>query len=364
MYSTFGDSQSDIHLMDPWLDSTDYAKVLEWLKFSFLTHCASSFSLCELYLEVPRLMPTTSPTQMTALVSPFLISLLADSRPPPSYSTSPSGTRASTTRSRCARCCRSSSTGSSRTRTCGSSATPSSSSGCATRSRTTRWATSTRSSARCPPCPPTTRSATASPRTWCVPLSLPLSSAPRASQLTLLSSRAGRPPQQVRLLRVPVADVLLLPGRLAHARQPRPGAARGRHAPHAPLGLPHGLLRPDQERVHVLERRLQVRGPDAADRQLLDQPRRDGRRRERVGHGDPGRGDGAEQAELGRGGRRRVVGRGGRGCARRCAGGLSGSARCSIALSTRRPMDALFASLSSPILRNSRPSLPITLARL
>ncbi|GAA5904460.1 hypothetical protein JCM8208_004199 [Rhodotorula glutinis] len=38
MYSTFGDSQSDIHLMDPWLDSTDYAKVLEWLKFSFLTH--------------------------------------------------------------------------------------------------------------------------------------------------------------------------------------------------------------------------------------------------------------------------------------------------------------------------------------
>ncbi|TNY20211.1 hypothetical protein DMC30DRAFT_417191 [Rhodotorula diobovata] len=38
MYSTFGDSQSDIHLMDPWLDSDKPEDVLEWLKFSFLTH--------------------------------------------------------------------------------------------------------------------------------------------------------------------------------------------------------------------------------------------------------------------------------------------------------------------------------------
>ncbi|BGP43339.1 hypothetical protein JCM10449v2_007370 [Rhodotorula kratochvilovae] len=38
MYSTFGNSTSDIHLMDPWLDSSNPAEVLEWLKFSFLTH--------------------------------------------------------------------------------------------------------------------------------------------------------------------------------------------------------------------------------------------------------------------------------------------------------------------------------------
>ena len=96
MYSTFGDSQSDIHLMDPWLDSTDYAKVLEWLKFSFLTHCASSFSLCELYLEVPRLMPTTSPTQMTALVSPSASTRTRSCVPsPPS---APSSSRSSLTR--------------------------------------------------------------------------------------------------------------------------------------------------------------------------------------------------------------------------------------------------------------------------
>ncbi|GAA5858698.1 hypothetical protein JCM8547_001429 [Rhodosporidiobolus lusitaniae] len=39
MYSTFADSDaSHIHLMDPWLDSTNMDDVLEWLKFSFTTH--------------------------------------------------------------------------------------------------------------------------------------------------------------------------------------------------------------------------------------------------------------------------------------------------------------------------------------
>ncbi|GAA6046833.1 hypothetical protein JCM3770_005666 [Rhodotorula araucariae] len=38
MYSTFGNSTTALHLMDPWLDSNNPAEVLEWLKYSFLTH--------------------------------------------------------------------------------------------------------------------------------------------------------------------------------------------------------------------------------------------------------------------------------------------------------------------------------------
>jgi hypothetical protein len=39
-YATFeNDNAAGIHLMDPWLDSTNQSAVLEWLKSSFLAHC-------------------------------------------------------------------------------------------------------------------------------------------------------------------------------------------------------------------------------------------------------------------------------------------------------------------------------------
>ncbi|SCV73021.1 BQ2448_6946 [Microbotryum intermedium] len=39
MYAVFGSNNaSDIHLMDPWLDSDDMSEVLAWLKSSFLSH--------------------------------------------------------------------------------------------------------------------------------------------------------------------------------------------------------------------------------------------------------------------------------------------------------------------------------------
>ncbi|GAA5827690.1 hypothetical protein JCM11251_001788 [Rhodosporidiobolus azoricus] len=39
MYSTFEPSSAtDIHLMDPWLDSDNMEEILDWLKYSFLTH--------------------------------------------------------------------------------------------------------------------------------------------------------------------------------------------------------------------------------------------------------------------------------------------------------------------------------------
>ncbi|GJN93919.1 hypothetical protein Rhopal_006978-T1 [Rhodotorula paludigena] len=38
MYSTFGESTSDIHLMDPWLEGRDADEVLGWLQQTFLQH--------------------------------------------------------------------------------------------------------------------------------------------------------------------------------------------------------------------------------------------------------------------------------------------------------------------------------------
>jgi hypothetical protein len=41
MYAVYqGDNAADIHLMDPWLDSANVSDVVEWMKSSFLTHCA------------------------------------------------------------------------------------------------------------------------------------------------------------------------------------------------------------------------------------------------------------------------------------------------------------------------------------
>lgn len=57
-YSTFNPaSATDIHLMDPWLDSDDMNEVLEWLKYSFLTHCSSSSSSSQhTFLFLPSLL--------------------------------------------------------------------------------------------------------------------------------------------------------------------------------------------------------------------------------------------------------------------------------------------------------------------
>lgn len=78
MYATFSNdsTSASIHLMDVWMDSDDQAAVLEWLKFTFLTHYEGNrqpFGIYSHPIHYATSVPgVTDPTNIVATINTFL----------------------------------------------------------------------------------------------------------------------------------------------------------------------------------------------------------------------------------------------------------------------------------------------------